>query len=262
MLVDRFGRTLELVRTAWLLYSAQRPPRIVGTVIGPRLILQALYWTFLGRLVSGSAGARYAFVGATVVVMLATLVSDLSDIPVDDRADQTWFRVVLSPTATFKILLIRALPYLLEAIACALSSAIVVGLILGYWRIAADLVLAVPLYAVIGLSMMMAGTAVAVVSVAMSAEVIVGNLAMYLLLLTSGAVIPSSRVPVLDSLSELLPMRHGVSALRAFVSGGPVLKPLLLEGVVGVGWGFAGAALLAWLLRRDRRMTGVLDRNG
>lgn len=78
----------------------------------------------------------------------------------------------------------------------------------------------------------------------------------------TGAVIPREELPApLRLVGELLPMTHGLEALRAAFEGATFAEVdalLVAEAGVAVGYALAGLVIYRWIERRARR-EGVLD---
>jgi ABC-2 type transport system permease protein len=89
------------------------------------------------------------------------------------------------------------------------------------------------------------GLAGAAFAVGRRADVLVGNLLAYLTMLSSAALVPPGRIRWVDLLGSLLPMRHGLAALRASQAQQPFAAQLGAEVVVGAGW-----LAVAWIVVR------------
>jgi ABC-2 type transport system permease protein len=64
-----------------------------------------------------------------------------------------------------------------------------------------------------------------------------------------------------DRIAAVLPLTHGLAAIRETLASGPDRHVALLAGAeiaVGAGWLVAGVAILGWLARRSRRDGMVL----
>jgi len=87
------------------------------------------------------------------------------------------------------------------------------------------------------------------------------NLAFSALIVLSGANFPVDRLPIwARALARALPLTHGLEAVRSIFAGMTrgVGRLLLLEAVIGLGYGAAGYWLFAAAERRARR-TGSLE---
>jgi len=103
-----------------------------------------------------------------------------------------------------------------------------------------------------------AGLAVASPAIGRRADVVATNGLTYLLIAAGGLLVPAGRAPLLDVVGYVLPLRHGVLAIRDYLEGRPWLGEAALELLVGLGW----ALLAVWLYRRQSaraRLTGSDD---
>lgn len=252
-------RCREATRTGWLLYRAEEPLTVHLTTTVPRVLLQGLFLTLLGRALGGTSGAQYAFVGSVAFAACTRTVVSIVEVPALDQWCDTYYRLQrgrLHPCAVYAC---RGLPYLLSGLASSAIVLLIDGPLLGLADVSLHLVRWFALIAVTTVTSFALGLAVSAFAAGRrSAEVLFGNLAAYLILATAGIVTPFSKLPPwLADPGELLPLRHGVEALRAAMLGQPWGGQMLRECAVGGMW-FALAALI--LLRQNakaRSQTGV-----
>ncbi len=90
----------------------------------------------------------------------------------------------------------------------------------------------------------------------------VANLAMFVLLLVTGANVPLSDLPgFLRPISEVVPLTRSVAAARVLTGGGAlsdVLPLIAMDVAVGAAWAVGGLVLFDWLERQARRR-GTLE---
>lgn len=220
----------------------------------PRVIFQVAFLTLMGGL-SGPAGRRFAFIGASVqVVALAALVyAGLALL--DEREDAIGPLIRLSRRSPMALQIVRSWPYLAESLLFSAVGILVAGPALGMWAEAGRLlpVLALDALAAVG----MLGLGLTIASIAPPGyELILLNVANFTLTVLGGAVVPLSRLGAVGHLSRLLPGVNALVAVRGGVDGGPVLVPALLECGVGAAWlscAFLADRVLAEQSRRGRR---------
>jgi hypothetical protein len=73
------------------------------------------------------------------------------------------------------------------------------------------------------------------------------------ILLASGVFLPPGRAPVIDLVGTVLPVRHGLVAVRAGLDGCPYVVELVAEALVGIGWALVAFAVTVVQTRRARR---------
>lgn len=240
-LSDGLWRAGLTVRTGFAEHLAENPPKIWLATALPRAVLQCLFFSLLGRIAAGDAGERFAFIGATIVILtLSTLVS-VCDLPMFEKWFGTSYRLQLGVLRPATTLLLRTVPWTLEAVVTAVVCIVVVGPLLGQVTLVGVLLTALPFYVFMALTSIAAGSVAASFAVGRRADVLVGNAFAYLTIATTGALVPAGRLPALDLIGTVLPLRNGVLAVRAYADGRPWTGHLLAEAAVGGGW-----ALLAW----------------
>jgi len=249
-LVWRLGFTH---RHGWRAYFCEFPLSVLLATSLPRVLLQIAFYVLLGGIVDGRAGQAYALIGAAAATMGLFTAVNVSEVPAVDIREGTVFRHRIGVVGPFVSQVLRGVPYAATGLASAAVGIWVVGPITGHGALAAELTLTLPLYAVMAATSSLAGLAVGVLSTPSDNDIIAGNLLLYAQLLLSGAIIPAERLGVAAWLGEVLPLRHGIAAVRAAVDGQPWLGQALLEVAVGAGWAVAGWVLVHWQVRRARR---------
>jgi len=252
--LDAGGR--EWMRTAlhtgWRELLAADPPGVFLATIGTRVVLQALFFTLLGDVVGGAAQREYAFVGISAAVMCTMATVAISEVPAHDKQCGTMWRIRMARRNPAAILALRAAPYPAAGLALGLLAILVAGPLAGLAGLTARLLPLLPIYVLMALTASAAGFAGAALSAGKRADVLVGNLLAYLILLAGGAFLPPGRVPWVDAIGTVLPMRHGLAAVHAALAGQSWAGQVLAEAAVGVGWAAAAWAALTIQFARAR----------
>lgn len=247
------ARLAVLIRFGFVEFRAANPPTIFLTAMLPRDVLQAVFWTVLGGIAGGANGSRYAYIGA-VVISLTGVLGSMTDAPTTDKWVGTYTRLLRGRSSTAAIYLCRGVAPTLVGILEMLACWLVVAALTGHLDTAVDMLPALPVTLLIALTMAAAGVACAAFCVGRRAEVALYNLAIYLIIVASNALIPRGKLPVLDAIGTVLPGTHGLTVVRAIAdhqawSAGA----LLAEAAVGVGWLLVGVALHRYLAGKARR---------
>lgn len=246
-----FWRCLETLRLGWLSYRASNPIRVVAMTSAPRIALQCIFFALIGRLLDGPAGQRYAFIGCVAFGSLTATLVAICDVPMEDLWNATYFRLqrgVIPPALVYAL---RAIPMVAEGFAESVLVLVVCGPLLGLGRLSWSLAPYLPLYLLITITSAMGGLAVAGIAVGKRKDVLLGNLAAYVVLAT-GAIVapPPASAQWLGIVGDIVPARHGVQAVRSALAGGPWLAQTLLESVVGLCWLAVAIAVITHANRR------------
>jgi ABC-2 type transport system permease protein len=255
---DPGWRIAEAVRLGWREFRAHNPAHIVLTTLVPRAVLQCVFFALLGRSLGGRASAEFAFVGSLGAIITLTTIVAVCEVPMADKQSGTFYRIRSGLVPPALVFVARAVPYPLVGFCCAVLSLVIGAPLVGLARDIPRIVPALPLYAVMAVTTTAAGLAVGALAVGKRADVMLGNSLAYLILLAGGVVLPAGRVVWIDWLGVLLPLRHGLDAVRAMLSGQPWLPSTALEVAVGAGWGLL-AFLIVGVQTRRARVSGFDD---
>ena len=254
---------MSLSETTWRLgmtarlglveFNAANPPWVVLTAVVPRAILQCLFFTILGYVVGGSDAQSYAFIGGLAGILTLSGTIAVIDVPLVDKWFGTFYRLRTGRLNPFLVFVLRALPYPLLGFGLTLAALVVVAPLTGLTRLALDVVPWLPVYLLMSITTTAAGLACAALAVGRRANVLVGNLLSYLVLLAGGVFLPAGRLSWVDYLGVVLPIRHGLEAVRAGMAGNPWLPQLGAEVAIGVAWTLLAWAVVTIQVRRAHR---------
>jgi hypothetical protein len=250
---DWASRTAGAARLGWREYRAAVPLPILLTAVLPRAVLQCLFFGLLGQALAGTAGARFAFVGSLAAVMTLTTVVAVCDVPMADKQWGTFARLRSGVVSPALVLFARTAPYPLVGFGSAVVALAVGGPLLLPAGDLPAIARTLPLFAAMALTSTGTGLAVGALAVGRRADVLLGNIMAYLILLASGVLVPPERAAWMRWLGVALPLRHGLAAVRAELAGRPWHAQLLAEVAVGAGWSAAACGLIAVQARRARR---------
>jgi ABC-2 type transporter len=235
------------------MYLAAIPPKIALTTNIPRVLLQCVFFTLIGRGIRGEAGERYAFIGCVAFAAMTSTIVAVCDVPMEDKWCDTHYRIqrgVLPPALLY---LCRVVPYLVEGMVMSVLVLVVLGPVLGLAGLSLRLLPLLPLYGLVAATTIMFGLAVAGLAVGRDADVLLGNLAIFGVLGTASVVAPlPSSARWLAIVGNLLPGRHGLQAIRAALAGLPWTTSALVELATGLGWLAVGLTVLTVMNVRAR----------
>ena len=227
----------------WRQYRQDNPLWIVATTHVPRAILQTVFVVLLCQFVGGPELRHYASVGAVALTLMLSTTAGIADVPTADKAAGTFWRVRTGALTPFTVFVLRSWPYPVVGFATAVVTLAVVAPAAGIVWLGPPLAPLLLCLALLALSTSAIGLAGAAFAVGRRADVLVGNLLAYLTMLSSAALVPPGRIRVVDLLGSILPMRHGLAAIRASQAQQPFAAQLGVEVVVGAGW-----LAVAWIV--------------
>jgi ABC-2 type transport system permease protein len=227
------------------------PWRVSATTTWPRAILQCYFFVLLGSSVTDSRA--FAFEGSVVLILTLPTSISISAVPMTDKQMGTFHRIQLGRTPVAAVMALRSLPWLVDALVMVVVSMLAVGALTSQLPLAFRLLALSPLLLLMALTNAVAGLAVASFAVGRNVDVLLGNALMYLIIAAGGIIVPPGRLPWLDDIGRVLPLRNGLMAVRAIVNGGPWATHLLAELAVGLAWGVLAIGGYSYRTAQARR---------
>jgi len=252
--VPAVWRVAEMLRLGWREYLAANPPRLMLSATAPRFLLQTLFFTVLGNVVAGHGQREFAFVGGLALALAGTNVVNVSNVPVTDKQYATFWRIRAGRVSPAIVFLARSAPYPLAGFALLVVDAALIGPLTGLGSLSLRLLPLAGVYALISVTTTVAGLAAASLAIGRHADILVTNLMAYLIILSSGGFLPPGRVAWIDDLGAVLPVTHGLAAIRSALAGRPWAGQVALELLVGLGWTVLATAAITWQAHRARRL--------
>ncbi|MDP8911083.1 MAG: ABC transporter permease [Actinomycetota bacterium] len=250
---DRLYALAFAARLSWRDFLAVYPPRVYLFTTLPRVVLQAAFFALIGYYAAGESGREFAFIGGCAhVIVLATVVR-APDVLIDERVMGTLHRVRLGVMPLPAIVAARWWVYVCAGLVDALVAAVLVGAFVGELDLVPELLAAAPLFLLVALTTSGLGLVVAALSLTQRIDVLLTNLAAYLVLVFGGIVAPISVFgDVGATIVRLLPLTNGLLAIRSFVAGEPWVAEAALEVAVGAAWIALAAVLIQVQSHRAR----------
>lgn len=222
-----------------------------------RLLVQVCFYALIGRMLGSQEQVDYLLIGNVVAIMAidATVVILLA---VGERQSGTLSLMVAAPSTHLTVYLGRGLVNLGSGVLASTVAFFVLPPLFGV-RLPWPQAFAVPLMILlVGLSVYCYGTCVASLVLGFpAARWLVLNVSNIALMAFCGVNVPTSFWPGwLRAVTEVLPMTHGLAAIRAFLAQGPaslVLGQLALEVCVAAGWLAAAAVSFNRMVVKGRR---------
>jgi ABC-type multidrug transport system permease subunit len=235
----------QTAATGWRQYLRDNPPLILVATHLPRAILQTVFAILLCQFVGGPQLRNYASLGAVALTMMMSTTVGIADVPTTDKSAGTFWRIRTGKLSPFTVFVLRSWPYPVVGFALAVVTLAALAPTFGIVRLGPPLAPLLLCLALLALTTSAIGLAGAAFAVGRRADVLVGNLLSYLTMLCSTALVPAGRIWWVDLLGSVLPMRHGLAAIRASQAHQPFAAELGTEALVGAGW-----LAVAWILIR------------
>jgi ABC-type multidrug transport system permease subunit len=252
------GRLRGVGRFALTEFLTLNPPSIIATALLPRAVVQTLFFTVLGGVLSGAEGRRFAYVGGVALILVAVVCADVAEVPVADKWSGTFGRLRTGVVHPFVVFALRCWPYPVTATALAAVAIVVVGPITGQAALVPALLSWLPVYLLMAVTASATTLAAALLSLGRRADVLATNAVSFGILLAGGVFLPPGRAPVVDAVGTVLPVRHGLIAVRAGLDGRPFAGELAAEALVGIGWTLVAFAVTVVQARRAHKL-GIDD---
>jgi ABC-2 type transport system permease protein len=250
-------------RASLIMDAADFPlPQLLGTKI-PRPILQALFFVILARTAGGPELARFALVGnAMGNAAITSLVMLGVSIEVEKWAG-TLPLLIAAPASWLPLMVGRAMAGYLESLLGVATTFVVLLPFMAGADLPLDrLLLAVPIMLLTIVSIGGLGWLLGAITLPMRVGLLMSNMVAYAMFVVCGVNFPIEALPpLLQTIGRLLPLTHGLQAIRAVVDGASYLEvaPIIGREVV-VGAVYSAAAWAAFRQRlQAARRTGQLE---
>jgi len=220
-------------------FVAEHPPMVLlasDLLFG---VTRTLLYTLIGGLAGGEQGLVFALVGSSALSMATWTVAKVSDVPMWERWFGTYGRQARSGADPFAMFAVRSVPDAAGGAASVLVNLMIVGVVVGHPGVAVRALACSPLLLASVFATTMLGLFAIAPAIASRYDTLTYNLAISVLTVASGAIYPVASIPVVRVISQVLPLTHGIAAVRAAMAGGGWLPQVLAELAVGAGWGVA-----------------------
>ncbi|HVK20221.1 MAG TPA: ABC transporter permease [Actinokineospora sp.] len=255
---ERLWRLNTAHRMGWISFFKEYPPKILALTAIPRVLLQSAFFVLLAGVVGGFAAEKFALIGVMGTTMTIFTVTSICDVPILEAQSATFYRHRVGIVSPFAALMCRGVPHAVAGMCAATLILSAVAPATGHSGLVTDLLAYFPIYLLMAVTCTIGGLTIGVLSSPSDNQVLASNLYGYLILILSGAVIPVERLGVFGDLGMVLPMHHGVAAVRAALAQQPWAMAVLMEVAVGALWITLAWASVAYRVRLAR-VRGAAD---
>jgi ABC-2 type transport system permease protein len=222
-----------------------------------RVICQVIFYSLLGQLLGDEAQVHYLVVG-NAVMLCATTVMFVVQSTTWERFAGTLPLLVAAPASPLVVLFGRSVQWIPDALATSLAALLVVGPLFGLPLPWPRVLLVPALLVLVTLSTYMMGAVFGSLVLRWTqARNLVANVVVAAMMAICGVNVPTTAFPGwVRATAEVLPLTHGLRAVRAVLAGGAgagVARQAALEVAVGLGWFTIAAASFRWFAEGGRR---------
>lgn len=223
---------------------------------------QVVFFGLVGTLLGSREHERFLVIGNAVMATALQSSMVVANIALERRAG-TFPLIVSSPANPAVVLLGRNVAWPLTGVAVGLASLLLVGPFFGVTLTPGRVLLLVPLVALVALSTFCFSFVLASVALrSVAIRDVLSALTGLGLMTLCGVQVPVAFWPSpVRVVSNVLPLTHGLGAIRAALAGqpaGPVIRGALLECLVAATWSIIGALAVRRLIEASRR-DGTLE---
>lgn len=222
-----------------------------------RMVMQVVFYSLLGRLIGSEEQVHFLVVG-NAVMLCATTVVFVVQSTTWERFTGTIPLLIAAPASPLVVLFGRSVQWIPDAVATSVTGLLIVGPLFGLPLPWPRTLLVVPLLLLVTLSTYMLGTVFgSLVLRFIQARNLVSNVVAATMMAVCGVNVPVDTFPSwVGRLASVLPMTHGLQAIRGLLADGPVGRiaaDAALEAAVGLGWFLVAAASFQWFAEGGRR---------
>lgn len=228
-----------------------------------RILAQVAFFALIGRLLGSAEAVRFLLVGNAVYVAASTAMFVVASTSWERMAG-TLPLLVASPAHPFTVFAGRSVQWLADGVAVSSIALFGLGSAFGVRFDLPQALVVVLLLALVAASVYCFGLVLAGIALrVMEVRNVIGNLGHLSLMILCGVQVPVSFWPgPVQAVTNFLPLRHGLAAIRNVVEGqGPVLAEAASEAAVGLGW-LVVAGLVFRRLAEGGRKDGSIEFGG
>lgn len=222
-----------------------------------RVVAQVSFFGLLGLLIGDPELVQYLIVGNAVMLAAMTAIG-VSTTATWERRAGTLPILLASPSSHVVVFVSRSAVSLANGVITSLSAFLVTALMFDITLPMPRSLWIVALVPLVSFAAYCCGAFLgAFVLRVMEARNVITNIAIFLLMTVTGVNVPVDSLPgPVAAVANILPVTHGLAAIRGVIDGAPpstVISQGLLEAVVGLGWLAVTIPAMWWFAERLRR---------
>ena len=244
-------------RASWATYLVELTPTVFFGMRIPRILLQSLFFVFLAKAAGGDAMERFALIGNGIQIAVFMVMLSMEVVIEAEKWNNTFQYLIAAPASWFPTMLGKSMSYFGDAlIASTVSFAVLIPL-LNIQIAFVSLLRAVPVILLIVASASALGWTVGAFSLPIRYGYMICNLLAYAMMIFTGINTPLSALPpVVQTIGSLLPVTHGLLAVRALIDGASyasVLPQVAAELLIALVYSAVAWLMFGYRLRVTRQ---------
>jgi ABC-2 type transport system permease protein len=250
------------VRASWATYLVELTPTVFFGFRIPRILLQSLFFVFLAKAAGGDQLARFAMIGNGIQIAVFMVMLSMEEVIESEKWNSTFQYLIAAPSSWFPSMLGKSASYFGDALIASTVSFAVLIPALHIQILPLDLLRATPIILLIFISASALGWSIGAFSLPIRYGYMICNWFAYAMIIFCGINIPTSAMPAwVQVIGNLLPVTHGLQAVRALIDGATYASvwPLVGKEIL-IALFYAAAAWLVFGYRmRVTRQNGNFE---
>jgi ABC-2 type transport system permease protein len=239
-------------RSSWATYLVELTPTVFFGFRIPRILLQSLFFVFLAKAAGGDQLARFALIGNAIQIAVFMVMLSMEEVIESEKWNNTFQYLIAAPTSWFPTMLGKSMSYYGDALIATTVSFAVLIPVLHIQITLVNLLKAIPIILIILASASALGWTIGAFSLPIRYGYMICNLSAYAMMIFCGINVPTSALPpVIRFIGNLLPVTHGLQAVRAIIDGAsyasvlPLIETEILIALIyaAIAWSMFGYRL-------------------
>jgi ABC-2 type transport system permease protein len=244
-------------RASWATYLVELTPTVFFGFRIPRILLQSLFFVFLAKAAGGDQLARFALIGNAIQTAVFMVMLSMEVVIESEKWNSTFQYLIAAPSSWFPSMLGKSMAYYGDALIATTVSFVVLIPALHLQIAMGNLLKAIPAIVIILASASAFGWCFGAFSLPIRYGFMICNLSAYAMMIFCGINVPTSALPpVVRFIGNLLPVTHGLQAVRAIIDGANYASVLPLIGaeiLIGIIYGAIAWLMFGYRLRVTRQ---------
>jgi ABC-2 type transport system permease protein len=207
-------------RASWATYLVELTPTIFLGMRIPRILLQSLFFVYLAKAAGGEPLARFALIGNGIQIAVFMVMLSMEEVIESEKWNNTFQYLIAAPSSWFPTMLGKSMSYYGDALIASTVTFSVLIPVLAIQISFLNLLSSVPVILISLASASALGWCIGAFSLPIRYGYMICNWFAYAMIVFCGVNIPTSALPpAVQVIGNLLPVTHGLQAVRALIDG-------------------------------------------